>query len=171
MLGSAAFVSMDNFSRESKLSSNGHFLASSGGRAVSVSGATVPSSGRLSALPSARVTAWNIEDLDSVPYPENIVEEGETKEVEEPEGISLIVEEEAKKPLRINTTVKVSPLSPGFRRRRPDPPDLSGARKPALRSALITVRNIEHLDSVLYPEGIHGPKPGLNQNAQKGKFR
>ena len=107
------------------------------------------------------------------PEPVLVVKEGEIKEVEKPEEISPVVEEKAKESLRINTTVP-SLLSPDFQRRRPDPLDLYGTRQsipPALPSALITARNIEHLDSVPYPEGINSPKPELNQNAEKGKFR
>ena len=57
---------------------------------------------------------------------------------------------------------------------KPEENDLSGIRQPvspAWPSALMTARNIENLDSVLYPEGINGPKPELNQSAEKGKFR
>ena len=44
--GTAPFATMGNFSSASKLSSDERFLASSGGRAVSVSGATAPFAGR-----------------------------------------------------------------------------------------------------------------------------
>ena len=102
-----------------------------------------------------------------------VVEEGEINEVEEPKVISLVPEEKAKEPLRINMAV-TSPSSPNFQKRRPHPLDLSGTGQPvppALPSALSIARYIENLDSVPYPEGINRPKLELNQNAKNGKFR
>ena len=57
---------------------------------------------------------------------------------------------------------------------RPGLLDLSGATKnvvAAFPSALATARVIEDLDHISYPEGISSPKPELNTNSKKGKFR
>lgn len=100
--------------------------------------------------------------------PTPVIEEGEIKETEESSTPPVIEEPKDKKEtLRINT-------SPLLDRRRPDPLDLSSTKQsisPALPSALLTARNIEDIGSVPYPEGIQSPKPELNRNAEKGKFR
>ena len=57
---------------------------------------------------------------------------------------------------------------------RPGPFDPSGATKNVVAappSALATARIIEDLDHISYPEGISGPKPELNANSKKGRFR
>ena len=57
---------------------------------------------------------------------------------------------------------------------RPGPLDLSGATKnvaAAPPSALATARIIEDLGHISYPEGVISPKPELNVNSKKGKFR
>lgn len=94
-------------------------------------------------------------------------EEGEIVEsptVEEPpkEAREIFSRKEG---LKIDTTVTKT---------RPGPLDLSGATKnvvAALPSALATARLIEDLDHISYPEGISSPKPELNTNSKKGKFR
>ncbi|KAI0036139.1 armadillo-type protein [Vararia minispora EC-137] len=71
--------------------------------------------------------------------------------------------------LRIDTSTP-SPET----RRRPGPLDLKNVNSvltPSLPSALATARIIDDLGSVTYPEGIKSPKPELNVNAAKGKFR
>ena len=42
---------------------------------------------------------------------------------------------------------------------------------PVSRSALATVRIIEDLNRISYPEGVTGPRPELNVNSKKGKFK
>ena len=42
---------------------------------------------------------------------------------------------------------------------------------PVARSALATVRIIEDLSRISYPEGVTGPRPELNVNPKKGKFK
>jgi len=57
---------------------------------------------------------------------------------------------------------------------RPGPLDLSGATKNVIAaplSALATARIIEDLGHISYPEGVTSPKPELNVNSKKGKFR
>ena len=57
---------------------------------------------------------------------------------------------------------------------RPGPLDLSGATKNVVAappSALATARIIEDLGHVSYPDGVTSPKPELNVNSKKGKFR
>ena len=57
---------------------------------------------------------------------------------------------------------------------RPGPLDLSGATKNVVAappSALATARIIEDLGHISYPDGVTSPKPELNVNSKKGKFR
>ncbi|KAF8622684.1 hypothetical protein AX15_006786 [Amanita polypyramis BW_CC] len=53
-------------------------------------------------------------------------------------------------------------------RKRPEPLDLTHLEQP---SSLTLARPLRDLSSVIYPEGITGPKPELNVGAKEGKFR
>ena len=94
-------------------------------------------------------------------------EEGEIIESptsdEPPKGVAGIFSR--KEGLKIDTSITKT---------RPGPLDLSGATKnvvPAPPSALATARIIEDLGHISYPEGVTSPKPELNVNSKKGKFR
>ena len=59
-------------------------------------------------------------------------------------------------------------------KRRPAPLNLSNPTKNVVTIPLPTlevVRMIEDLGHISYPEGVSGPKPELNVNSKKGKFR
>ena len=90
-----------------------------------------------------------------------VIESPATEEVPE-EELEIISRQEV---LRIDTPIAKT---------RPAPLDLSKPTKvliPAPLPVLDVVGVIEDLDCISYPEGINGPKPGLNVNSRKGKFR
>lgn len=94
-------------------------------------------------------------------------EEGEIVESPTPEEPPKEVREVSSKKegLKIDTSITKT---------RPGPLDLSGATKNVVAappSALATARIIEDLGHISYPEGVTSPKPELNVNSKKGKFR
>lgn len=94
-------------------------------------------------------------------------EEGEIAE-------SPTAEEPPKEVREIFSRKEALKIDTSITKTRPGPLDLSGANKnvvAALPSALATARVIEDLDHISYPEGISSPKPELNTNSKKGKFR
>ena len=72
----------------------------------------------------------------------------------------------------------LKPNAPGesipITKTRPAPLDLSKPTKVLVAAplpALAKARIIEYLDHISYPEGVNGPKPELNIDSKKGKFR
>lgn len=94
---------------------------------------------------------------------------------EESEIVESPAHEEPPKEVReIFSRKEALKIDTSITKTRPGPLDLSGATKnvvAALPSALATARVIEDLDHVSYPEGISSPRPELNTNSKKGKFR
>lgn len=99
----------------------------------------------------------------------------EAQKQEEGEIIeSPIAEEPPQEAREILSRKEALKIDTSITKTRPGPLDLSGATKnipAALPSALATARVIEDLDHISYPEGISSPKPELNANSKKGKFR
>jgi translation initiation factor 4G len=99
----------------------------------------------------------------------------EVQKQEEGELVESPTAEEPPKEVReIFSRKEALKIDTSITKTRPGPLDLSGATKnvvAALPSALATARVIEDLDHISYPEGISSPKPELNANSKKGKFR
>ncbi|TBU30206.1 hypothetical protein BD311DRAFT_754942 [Dichomitus squalens] len=87
--------------------------------------------------------------------------EPEEGEVQESEQAAVATDEATKEEAKDQVSDKV-PLRT----------DTTGRGIPAaLPSALATAQIIEDIGSIQYPEGVQSPKPELNVNAKRGKFR
>ena len=104
-----------------------------------------------------------------------VVKLAEEQKQEEGELVESPTTEEPPKEVReIFSRKEALKIDTSITKTRPGPLDLSGATKnvvAALPSALATARVIEDLGHISYPEGISSPKPELNANSKKGKFR